>query len=51
MATMAELLAQARQRHQIGDLAGATHLYRQLVAIEPSNAEVLALLAVQRGFR
>jgi tetratricopeptide (TPR) repeat protein len=46
MATAAELLNFAKQRHQAGDLAGADTLYRQVLEIEPARAEALALLAL-----
>jgi tetratricopeptide (TPR) repeat protein len=46
MATAAELLDFAKQRHQAGDLAGADVLYRQVLEVEPARAEALALLAL-----
>jgi tetratricopeptide (TPR) repeat protein len=46
MATTAENLFRARQRHQAGDLAGAAQLYQQILQSEPAHAEALALLAL-----
>jgi tetratricopeptide (TPR) repeat protein len=52
MATAAEILSFAKQRHQAGDLATADRLYRQVLQVEPAQGEALALLALachQRG--
>jgi tetratricopeptide (TPR) repeat protein len=46
MATAAENLTLAWQRHQAGDLAEAAQLYRQVVEEAPADAEALALLAL-----
>jgi FkbM family methyltransferase len=40
----ADALAIARQYHQAGDLEQATQLYRQILQIDPGNAEVWYLL-------
>jgi tetratricopeptide (TPR) repeat protein len=52
MATAAEILTFAKERHKAGDLAGADRLYRQVLEVEPARGEALALLALacqQRG--
>jgi tetratricopeptide (TPR) repeat protein len=46
MASPADTLDVARQRHRAGDPAGAAHLYRQVLRDDPANAEVLALLGL-----
>jgi tetratricopeptide (TPR) repeat protein len=46
MATAAELLTFAKQRHQAGDLAEAARLYREALGQEPALAEALALLGL-----
>jgi tetratricopeptide (TPR) repeat protein len=46
MATAAELLNFAKQRHQAGDLPAADQLYRQVLEVEPARGEALALLAL-----
>jgi tetratricopeptide (TPR) repeat protein len=52
MATAAQLLDFAKQRHQAGDFAGAERLYREVLQAEPAHSEALGLLALachQRG--
>ena len=46
MATLAEILAQARQLHQAGDLGRAEQLYRQVRQADPANGEVAYLLGM-----
>ena len=41
---LAQVLAQARERHQNGDLAEAEKLYRSFIENAPENIEALALL-------
>jgi tetratricopeptide (TPR) repeat protein len=52
MASTAELLSFAKQRHQAGDVAGAERIYRQVLQVEPARGDALGLLALachQRG--
>jgi tetratricopeptide (TPR) repeat protein len=52
MASAAELLNFAKQRHQAGDFSGAEQMYRQVLEAEPAHGEALGLLALachQRG--
>jgi tetratricopeptide (TPR) repeat protein len=54
MATIAEMLAQAVQFHQSGQLAQAEPLYRQIIQSNPNHADahhLLGLLARQTGHR
>jgi tetratricopeptide (TPR) repeat protein len=44
MGSSAEVLAQARQQHQSGNLAQAERLYREVLRLEPGNALVLFFL-------
>jgi len=46
MATLHELFLLARQRHEIGDLAGAEPLYRQVLQVTPQHADAWHLLGV-----
>jgi tetratricopeptide (TPR) repeat protein len=46
MATAAELLLFAKERHHAGDFVAADQLYRQVLQVEPARGEALALLAL-----
>lgn len=46
MATIAEALAQAVQRHHLGDVQQAEQIYRQVVATDPGNADAWCYLGV-----
>lgn len=46
MTTLAELLAAAVQQHQVGQLAQAAQLYRQVLQQQPNHAGALNLLGV-----
>jgi tetratricopeptide (TPR) repeat protein len=46
MATISEALALAIQHHQAGRLQAAEPIYRQILEVEPDNAEALHLLGV-----
>lgn len=46
MATVAEAFAAALRHHQVGQLAEAEALYRQILAIEPNHADALHHLGV-----
>src|SRR5947207_5560576 len=46
MATLADALAQAQQYHRSGALQQAEQLYRQILQVDPANAEALRLLGV-----
>lgn len=41
-----DLLQQAVQRHQSGDIAGAEFLYRQILAVQPHHSDALHLLGL-----
>lgn len=52
MPTIAELLTAAVQQHQAGNLPAAERLYRQILAVEPKQADavhLLGLMAHQTG--
>ena len=42
----AELLRNARERHQSGDLQQAEQLYRQILAVDPDHAEAIHLMGM-----
>jgi predicted O-linked N-acetylglucosamine transferase (SPINDLY family) len=46
MTTIAEALAAALQHHQAGDLQRAERIYRQILEVDPSQAEALHFLGV-----
>ena len=46
MATISEALAIAIQHHQAGRLQAAEQIYRQILAVEPNQADALHLLGV-----
>ena len=46
MATISEALAIAVQHHQAGRLQAAEQIYRQILAVEPNQADALHLLGV-----
>ena len=46
MATISQALALAVQHHQAGRLQLAEQIYRQILAVEPNNADALHLLGV-----
>jgi Flp pilus assembly protein TadD len=46
MATIPEAVARARRLHQAGDLGHAEDLYRQILEVDPANADVLSLLGM-----
>lgn len=46
MTTIAEALAQGRELHKRGDLAGAEPIYRRILQQEPRHAEALHLLGL-----
>jgi predicted O-linked N-acetylglucosamine transferase (SPINDLY family) len=46
MATISEALAIAIQHHQAGRLPAAEQIYRQILEVQPNNAEALHLLGV-----
>ena len=46
MATISEALAIAVQHHQAGQLQAAEQIYRQILAVDPNQADALHLLGV-----
>jgi protein O-GlcNAc transferase len=46
MPTLSEALAIAAQHHQAGELEIAEQIYRQILAVEPNQAEVVHLLGI-----
>ena len=46
MATISEALAIAIQHHQAGRLQAAEQIYRQILAVEPNQADAIHLLGV-----
>ena len=49
MATIPEALAVAVRYHQSGNLQQAEAIYRQILQVDPSNADALHLLGVIAG--